>query len=776
MTRCSLMLALLLLFPVCAGAADKVFVPVPVADRIESIEATETDIGAPDKLFDLDEHSIMRTPSINPAYVQVQFAEPIHVEHLRIHFNAGAHRWSLAAADSVADLERKAGSYRLVVDERETKGDIADVAIDEPFAARVFRLDALRLTGDDYVHIAEWQFCEPGTIDELVIRRITDRRAPHEEKNRVEVTGPVEEPIKTVVWFQANARANGRELEIDELVAWSARSPGLETFGAENGMFLIKDVGEHEVVARYGDFEQRFTLVGTPRTMKNREDDVEILLIERLPRIPYDGPDDGWPVEGSRVTWRGHLYNWGRHPVRVRYEWKLNSKVLDTGEIDLPVGPPDTEATYVDLPWSWNAARHDLTLHVEPTGGYRDLVPANNTLTIQTDAITVGLWVEQSLWEHHHEYQYWLPTQDANSFAGWGQRMMRQWNKMFRAAVYPEYPNGVEERVRLDRVVVVPDFALPLNGGLPSNNPDTRDKTVDMTWGCEAGDIKPGFDMPADHWWSPVRALKAFARGNVQSGKVDPPFWCGLGYIHEMAHARYLIDAYGFNVHTGHGEDISQRMFQLTADGQPVLGRYMPLENDIQYWRKYKGQMGGDYWSWSVFEAMCWNRVRGRRAQGGNCNGPPNIGEFLQDIPKEVVYAYVDPAGKPLANADVRVYRARGTGSNWYTKKFVDEPDIRAATDERGRVTFDRTLWSADGKIRHTYGHSNAVVCIRLSHNGQHYFLFEEVTDANIAYNLGYRERYVFPRLVRTRTGEPSPDEWNVDEKWQPPGTGFGLR
>lgn len=759
-----------------AQAADAVYVPIPLAANIATIETTRIDIGEPEEVFDNDARTLIRTPAINPAFVRVAFKQPVTCDHMRLLLIPERHTWSISVADNLEDLRTRSGSYRVLIKDRTTRRGRIEIPLDQPVTIHAMQLDIERQSGDDYVHISEWQLCRPGKIDQLRIRQITDRRNAESAEGRKEVTGSITRPVQTVVWFSATGVAEGVELDVADEVEWSCTGTGIAPFGEKKGMFLLTGEGEQQVVAEYGDFTQTLTLIGTPRELKNREDDVEIWYIERLPRLAYDDPNGGLPHIGQEITWRGHLYNWSKRPVRVQYEWKLDGTVLATGEQDLPVGPPSTDAVPVDLPWRWQPARHELTLTITPIGGYADLVPANNTLTIDTDAITVGLWVEQSLWEHHHEHQYELPTQDANSFAGWAQRMIRQWNKLFREAVYPEFPFGIQERVRLDHLVIVPDFALPLNGGLPSNNPDTRDKTVDMTWGCESGDIVPGFDMPPTHWWSPEWALRNFARGDIQAGRKDAPFWCGLGYIHEMSHARYLIDGYGFNVHTGHGDDISQRNIRVTDEQGPILGRYMPLDADIVHWRKYAGQMGGDYWSDSVYEAMCWDRVRGQRAKGGNCNAPPNIGEFLQDIPQRVIYEYVDADGNPLANAEVWAYQATGTGKDWYTKVYDDVPDVKAMADAEGRVTFDRTLWSPDGRIEHTYGHSNAVVLIRVTYQGQHYYLFEEVADANIAYNLGFHDEYTFERTLKLRTGEPSPNEWDINARWERPGVGFGRR
>jgi len=768
---------------VSSAHAAEVYVPQPLADRIRSFESTRLDIGEGRLVFDADPRTLIRTPALNPAFVRVEFNAPVTFEFVRVIFSNNEHEWSLAVADSLADLTSQSGTYRVVVAAGRTPATgTAAEKLPTPVTARAVQLDVRRLTGDDYVHICELQLCQPGRVERVRIQEVIDRRQADAPAGRRDVTGPITRLVDSVVWLKAAVVAGGVQLPADDEVRWEPQGDGLVPFGTERGMFLIRAPGEHRLVARGGDFEPVLTVVGEPRAIRNRRPDVEIFFIERLPRLDYPPADSrdpraGWPAEGSPVTWRAHLYNWGERPVRVRYEWQLDGRSVDRGEMELPVGPPGPDGVPLDLDWRWEFARHDLTLTLTPVEPLAEVSTLNNTLTIQTNAITVGLWVERSLWDFHHEHQHRLPPQDANSFAGWAQRLIRRWNLMFAEAIYPnEYPQGITERVRLDRLVVVPDFALPLAGGLPSNNPDNRDRTVDMVWGLEAGDVRPDSTLKPDHWWSPERAIEALADGRIAAGQIDPPFWCGYGYIHEMGHARYLVDAYGFNVHSGLGDELTRRKIRVTDEQGPILGRYMPQTDDIQHWQKYPGNMAGSEWYYSVYEAMCWNRVSGWRARGGNCNSPPTIGEFLQDIPTRLIFEFTGDDGRPLAGAVVYAYRARGTGKDWYAKVYEDPPDVQATADDRGRVTFDRTLWAADGRIVHTFGHSNGVVLLRVTYGGQHYFLFEEVTDANLAYNLGHRDEYVFARRLELRTGPPRPEEWRADRRWDAPGTGFGRR
>lgn len=746
-------------------AQPAVYSPIRLTDKIAAVESTKLDIGEASAIFDANEKTLARTASINPAVVRVEFKEPIAFDAIRLVVTEDRHEATLRVADTMNDLKVGKGSPLLA--KKEFRGGKLLYVLPSPVKVRALELNLKRLEGDDYVHIFELQLCVPGKAEGLRIYRHTDRR---DASKTAPADKPIEVPVDTVVKLSAVASVNGSDQEVTDQIVWKSRD--IKPFGVAKGEFLVSKAGSQELIARYGKEQKVVRIVGLPRTVTNKGFDLDINYIERTPRLAYDAPNGGLPRPGQPVKWIGHVWNWSAIPVKFTYEWKIGGKIVAKG---LALAPSNGEARIV-LGEKWSTKRRDLTLKVKPTVRMMEVTTANNELTVQTDAVSVGLWVERSLWDFMHEHQAELPTKDANSFADWGQRMMRQWNGMFKEAVYRQIPQGITERVRLDKIVLVPDFSLPLAGGIPSNNPDLCDKTVDMTWGMEGTDIAPGTKVDKSHWWSPERAIEALNNGDVAKRKIDPPFWCGLGYIHEMNHARYLIDSYGFNVHSDTGSDKAKWSIRVEDENGPIMGRYIPLKGDLMWSQKHVGHMGGDYWRFSAFEAMCWNRVQGKRARGGNCNSPETIGEFLQDIPKKVVLQFVDETNKPLEGAEVWTYRAHGTGNGWYTKVYENEPAQKVRADKDGKAIFDRTLWSASGKIEHTYGVSQSVVLLRVTYQGRHYFLFECVADANIAYNLGSKDQVILKRQIKLRTSDPKPEVWSPSQTWEVPGEGYEMR
>lgn len=123
-----------------------------------------SDIGTVENVFDgaLGGGSLYRSAAVNPAFIGISFSAPVALRELRVNLSHAsgdpAYEWWVEAADSEADLDTKSGSYALVVSPTTTASDLwsgATLAADH--SATVVRLWVRRLTGDDYVHIDEWE-------------------------------------------------------------------------------------------------------------------------------------------------------------------------------------------------------------------------------------------------------------------------------------------------------------------------------------------------------------------------------------------------------------------------------------------------------------------------------------------------------------------------------------------------------------------------------------------------------------------------------------------
>ncbi|MDZ7270107.1 MAG: hypothetical protein ONB17_00685 [candidate division KSB1 bacterium] len=463
--------------------------------------------------------------------------------------------------------------------------------------------------------------------------------------------------------------------------------------------------------------------------------DLDVGWIARLPRIPYvwksSAPQrEGWPAERQTVTWRAHVRNWGREDfAQVSYVWLLDGQEVSRGRADIPAGSLVT----LDYEWPWSFERHELEFFIDPENQVPEEEEGNNALLVVTNALAVGFYVEQSVYDYFHQYQRELGVH-ANSWEDWAQRHVRRWNKMFAEAVYPETPSGVLDRIRIDHITIVPDGSLPLAGGLATNTPNLQDRTVDLQWGFPASLLSTGFYS-----------------NHTSTGDNNPFFFEG-SLLHELGHARYLIDLYGFNVHDdGKGNTVA-----IKEGGQLIVGTpFMPMVGgDAVHYTPYKGLMNGEYTWVDRYSAVALNLIAGHRATEGNYNAPGNIGVFMQDLPFDNCVTLEDQAGNPLPQARVSIFRATGRPGVWYGKYFDDTPDLTLWANDLGEAYVGRCPFSADGVIVHDYGLSNAVVILKVECGDRVGYGFLESTDFNMEYWRGHIElgRYTLRVNMLPRT------------------------
>lgn len=469
--------------------------------------------------------------------------------------------------------------------------------------------------------------------------------------------------------------------------------------------------------------------------------DLTIGWIQRLPKINYVWKSqqpavDGWPAEGQQVTWRAFVKNWSNEEkTGVGYQWKLDDQIVESGSLNIP--PRSYVST--DYLWNWSFERHTLDFMVEPDQGDK------NHLSIYTDSISLGLYVEDSVYDHFHEHQHELEI-GSNSFEGWAQRQMRMWHEILRTAVYDETPEGVKDRIRIDCITIVPDNSLPLSDnyiGLVDFDPlqavpDINDRSVDMQWGF------------------PVTVLSVYS--NYTSVELYNQFFYSGFLQHELGHARYLIDVYGFDVyHCPDGYRID-----IMEDGELVAGSmYMPGDNANSngvnvlkvHETEEKGMMGTDWTFLDRYSAVCMNLVTGQRAVSGNYNAPENIGVFLNDLPQQNRFTIMNNGNELLKNASVEIYQSSRPGSakTIYSKYFDNIPDLILTTDDQGKVLLGRCPFSNNGQIHHREEYSNVAFIMRVERSGKVGYKIIDISSFNHNYWAGNTQMADYSIKVKMR-------------------------
>ncbi|HEX7150637.1 MAG TPA: hypothetical protein VF618_04045 [Thermoanaerobaculia bacterium] len=440
--------------------------------------------------------------------------------------------------------------------------------------------------------------------------------------------------------------------------------------------------------------------------------DLTVGWISRLPEKDYvwasaSPKTDGWPAVGEQVSWRAHVRNYGAAVPNVRYRWLLDGQEVGGGTVNVAAN----SITTVDYPWSWTFDRHRLAFQLDGA----------SSLEVFTDALSVAFYIEQSVYDLMREKQPLLGV-GATGFEDYAQRHIELFNDMAALAVYTETPNGVLDRIRLQKIVVVPDGALPLvpledlgvRDGEPNAEmiPNKADRSVDLMWGF------------------PKSIIGKYVRTDQRSPR--NPLYIDGYVLHEMGHARYLNDVYAWNVrHVSPHYSVD-----ILENGVSIFSRYI-LNSSRPHETPEQGLMNEHFTFFDRYSAITMNKIAGHRATRGNYNEPENIGSFLNDLPAENRLTIRDRDGVALANADVWIFRGEGKSDAWYAAVFDNIPDLKLRTDEHGQVLVGRSPFSADGRIVQYWKNNNSTAIVRVAAGERVLYGFLESRLFNLAYWRG---------------------------------------
>lgn len=320
--------------------------------------------------------------------------------------------------------------------------------------------------------------------------------------------------------------------------------------------------------------------------------------------------------------------------------------------------------------------------------------------------LTASFWIEDSV------YDFFDPTQNPesqNTFEQWADKQMNEWNRILSLS-------GAKDCFQMEKIVRVPDSSLPLNGGLATNTPNVKDRTIDIQWGFPASSLR---DL-------------SFMRKILNQTE-----W---GLLHELSHARYLIDEYGFDVDTER-DDILVK----DPSGKSIVGNYIkPVRGSVVHENKARDLMTSpsNYHFYSPHSAIPLNLIAGRHQaeQFGNFAGPENFGIYLNDLPANNILKILDNRGQPLTGAEVLIYQSIGNGEV-FGKRIDNISDIVKVTGQDGKVSLGRNPFGGNQISKF---HENTVLIMGIiTEKGNHY-KFMEVSDFNLAYWLGAKREAVY--------------------------------
>lgn len=459
----------------------------------------------------------------------------------------------------------------------------------------------------------------------------------------------------------------------------------------------------------------------------DRLPDVNVLYIERTPRYPgyrLDYSRPGWegvpilvdnrtrkpltpsearavkrqPAPGERVTFTAHVQNRGSAPAPAwEYAWYIDGREMGRGRI-AEAQPVGKEVT-VSFVWNWQPGRHTVQFVADPLFKNRDLALHNNAREDATDAWSLIWAVDRVTYESFNRSRNFLGTQ---SFEDWAQWHVDQMNRLFDISPSPVVrSDGWRPRIRCDRVEVV--------------------ESTDTLWKSVLGEGMEPLDAGYDGGW-------AFGRREDCSAWAAGVDW---GLIHEWGHQLGLTDEYA----------LDRPGFQnlVTDDaGDPLLiGRISIMQGYMMHGH------GPTTFSPAGMAALI--------TQAGRRRG--YYGDYYYCIPKVNLLRVLDSEGKPVEGAKVAFWQDR-------ENEYGGAPVFAGNTDRHGAfmlpnraapsITTDQGYTQRDnpfGKIN-VVGPGN-VFFVRIEGRGHTEYTWMEITEFNLAYWSGQKERAVYTRRTR---------------------------
>ena len=456
--------------------------------------------------------------------------------------------------------------------------------------------------------------------------------------------------------------------------------------------------------------------------------DVDVTYIERTPRYPaytlsYDapgksglavptGPKTGkvmsaaenaamqrWPKAGEVVTYTAHFINKGKgdYPA-FPFKWLFDGKVVNVGSHKENLAP-GTEATET-LRLKWQNGPHTLEFQADPLTTLPDRFPANNRLTITTDAMTFIWAVDRVTYDGFNKVRNFTGSYSFEDWCNWHVQRMNELIRISPSAIQPN--GGGHTRVRADRIVVL--------------------ENLEKEWeplGGPFGKLAAGFD---GSW--------PFGRNPDVRMWAARPDW---GLIHEWAHQLGLTDEYAL-------DRAASTNLVPDANGNPLLmGR---MSNLTGYMMHGHGPV--------MFSPECSAALEIQYRNGVRRRG--YYGDYYYDTPKQTTIKVLDNAGKPVPDAALTFYQASDETGGVFRK-----PEFSVKTGRAGEAVLPNkpapqhhthqgfTLHpNPFGKINVVGG--NAVMFIKVEARGQTDYTWMDITELNMAFWEGRKEKATFTK------------------------------
>ncbi|MBI3955148.1 hypothetical protein HY338_01785 [Candidatus Gottesmanbacteria bacterium] len=475
------------------------------------------------------------------------------------------------------------------------------------------------------------------------------------------------------------------------------------------------------------------TLVQTRQLIQKKaaieSNDIDVSYISRQPRYDSDEPKK-WPSLNELVTFTAHIRNVGLDNVpNFSYIWKIDGSVVKQGSLTPNMVSQETTTTYQ---WSWahqtvnNSIQgsHTIEFIADPNNLISEVSETNNSIKDYTQALAVGFWVEYTVYNYFNQNQLlFCSTQScvgSNSWEDWAQRQIRLFNTLLASSKSEHFPQGAIDRVRLDKIVIVPDCSLR-EGAIPVV---PFDRTLDTVWGFTSSKVEPVIGCIRDQ----NDGNKRLYKNNASLQNLE------YSVVHELTHKRFVPDFYGLNIEV---DDVLVQENGISIANTPFLPI---LWSDIVYLNKEQKIMGGGNFpdGYDPVSFGILNRNAGVRGTGGIELNP------YYDIPTTTQFKFLSSSGQPIPNASIQIWKPELKQSEYYGQSFSGAADVFGITDNQGTLTLATD--SVFDPWNRTYSFIHGLIFLyRIESNNQIAYGFQEITDLLLAYWQGQTVQALIP-------------------------------
>jgi hypothetical protein len=432
---------------------------------------------------------------------------------------------------------------------------------------------------------------------------------------------------------------------------------------------------------------------------------------------------------GEPITLTAHVKNVGfARALPFEYRWYIDGTEVGRGRYDKSLAEME-EVTFSHR-WFWEPGRHTARFEIKTS--QKEIATLNNTLNDPLWGFSLVFIVHRGRVSAWHENRTAYGTFSFEDFYRWHIDIM---NLLFEHSIYPSAPQGIQARVRLDRIVYTDNVEQSARERI---SPDGVAYDQGSWIWLDDQDRTQKWTPPTKEW-----------RNQTE--------W---SLPHELGHQLGLTDLYGLDY--GGSDD---HIDPLTGE---KITHFMTRPFTMMHWH-------GPH-LWSEVDAGYLNATL-HKPRG-------YYGDFYFAIPRECFLQILDINGKPLPGARVEIFQ-RGvvvqTPKVPHTQEGVTffnvvedgrfdhpvskDPVIVGTTKEDGTLRLPNRpaqyVRTNNGFERHPnpFGNINVVgqrglMLVRVTSFHQSAYFWLEIFEFNVAWFRGMRERFT----MVLKTPFPSPD------------------